>query len=97
MEDRVNPTQTHRTGPIRALLVAPSGGTWMREIRLPFPPFPGLGIRLDTYDVVTVDSVVVDDDPRFEVDVTCFVSVEARPDVTDADWGRLGFERGVYL
>lgn len=49
-------------GPIRALLVAPTReGTWLREIRL---PFPGLGIRLDTYDMVNVDHVVVGDDSR---------------------------------
>lgn len=85
-------------GPIRALLVAPTdGGTWLREIRLPIPPFPGLGIRLDTYEMVNVDSVVVGDDDRWDIDVTCIVSWEGGGTPTDEQWERLGFESGVYV
>jgi hypothetical protein len=84
-------------GPIRALLVAPTpGGTWLREIRLPFPPFPGLGVRLDVYDMVNVDSVEVGDDDRWDVHVTCFVSWEGGT-ATDKQWERAGFEQGVYV
>jgi len=84
-------------GPIRALLVAPTpDATWLREIRLPFPPFPGLGIRLDVYDMVNVDSVEVGDDTRGDVNVTCFVSWEGGG-ATDERWTRVWFEQGVYV
>ena len=54
---------------LKALLVLGSGGaTWTKEYELPFPPFPGLGIRIDVYDMLNVESVVVGD-PGF--DVTC--------------------------
>lgn len=85
-------------GPIRALLVAPTReGTWLREIRLPFPPFPSLGIRLDTYDMVNVDSVVVGDDGGWKIDVTCIVSPDGNGTLAEEDWLRLGFESGVYV
>ncbi|GAQ59672.1 hypothetical protein [Streptomyces scabiei] len=85
-------------GPIRALLVAYTpDGTWLRELRLPVPPFPGLGIRLDTYDVVNVDSVLVGDDGRWDIDVTCLVSVDGGAPFTEERWEELGFESGVYV
>lgn len=85
-------------GPIRALLVAPTReGTWLREIRLPFPPFPGLGIRLDTYDMLNVDHVVVGDDYRWKIDVTCIVSPDGNGTLSEEDWLRLEFESGVYV
>ncbi|MFI7133597.1 hypothetical protein ACIBQ1_48530 [Nonomuraea sp. NPDC050153] len=85
-------------GPIRALLVAPTlQGTWLRELRLPIPPFPGLGIRLDVYDVVNVDQVLVGDDGRWDIDVTCIVSRDGNDQATEEDWLRLGFESGVYI
>ena len=91
-------TPSLTNGPIRALLVAPArGGTWLRELTLPFPPFPGLGIRLDVYDMVNVDSVVVGDDNRWKIDVTCIVSMGGGGTPTAADWLRLGFEEGVYV
>lgn len=84
-------------GPIRALLVAPTpDGTWLREIRLPIAPFPGLGIRLDTYEVMNVDSVLVGDDGRWQIDVTCIVSRDGGG-ATSQVLERLGFEEGVYV
>jgi hypothetical protein len=36
--------------PLAALLVMPTkDATWRMEMELPFPPFPGLGIRVDVY------------------------------------------------
>ncbi|MFJ4429228.1 hypothetical protein [Streptomyces bobili] len=85
-------------GPIRALLVAPTPeGTWLREIRLPIPPFPGLGIRLDVYDVLNVNEVVVGDDGRWDIDVTCIVSPDGQAKMSEKHWRRLGFELGVYI
>ncbi|MBZ3906034.1 MULTISPECIES: hypothetical protein [Streptomyces] len=85
-------------GPIRALLVAYTpDGTWLRELRLPVPPFPGLGIRLDTYEVVNVDSVLVGDDDRWDIDVTCIVSPDGGSVLTAERWEGLGFEEGVYV
>jgi hypothetical protein len=82
---------------LKTLLVMPIlDATWRRDFELSIPPFVGLGIRLDVYDMVNVDSVVVGD---FGYDVTCIVSVEgAKPDeVTEKLLTRLGFERGVYV
>jgi hypothetical protein len=80
--------------PLKALLVlGANGAIWRKEHPLPFPPFPGLGIRLDVYDMVNVESVVVGD-PGF--DVTCICTVEMGV-VYDADRLRsFGFERGDY-
>jgi hypothetical protein len=50
---------------------------WMREMLLPIPPFPGLGIRIDTYEMLNVVKVVIEDDGH---SVTCFVGPEG-PDV----------------
>ena len=87
------------SGPIRALLVAPTpDGTWLRELRLPFPPFPAMGIRLDVYDVMNVDSVLVgDDDGRWDIDVTCIVSLDGGQVASVKKLERLGFEQGVYV
>ena len=82
---------------LKALLVMPlKAATWTRTTTLPFPPFPGLGIRIDVYDVLNVDSVVIGD-PGY--DVTCFVQLESAP----ADAGMLekkcealGFEITPY-
>src|SRR5258708_39869551 len=50
------------TGPLKALLVLGCNKSiWRKEAQLPFPPFPGLGIRVDVYDMLHVDSVVVGD------------------------------------
>ncbi len=80
--------------PLRALLVTLNpGGTWVKSLTLPIPPFPGLGIRLDTYDMVEVISVVVGD---VRYDVTCFVKPESGATWTDQTWEKVGFEPGSY-
>jgi hypothetical protein len=82
---------------LKTLLVMPIlDATWRRDFELTIPPFVGLGIRLDTYDMVNVDSVVVGD---HGYDVTCIVSVEGvkAKDVTEKLLIRLGFEKGVYV
>jgi hypothetical protein len=81
---------------LRAKLVMPTKeATWVSEIDLPFPPFPGLGIRVDVYEVLNVDSVVVGD-PGY--DVTCIVRLEDTDaaDITDQKCESLGFEVGPY-
>ena len=78
----------------RALLVAVTkGASWTRTFELRIPPFVGLGIRLDVYDMVNVESVVVGD---AKFDVTCIVGPEPGRSF-DADWlERLGFEIAPY-
>lgn len=78
---------------LKTLLVMPVlKTTWVKEIELAFPPFKGLGIRLDTYEVFNVDSVVVGD-PHY--DVTCIGQLEG-DEITEKQCLRLGFEEGVY-
>lgn len=79
--------------PYRCLvvLVTPTR-TWKLFTTVAIPPFPGLGIRLDTYDVVSVDSVVVGD---AHCDVTCIVRFEGTTP-PDATLESLGFEEGPY-
>jgi hypothetical protein len=82
--------------PLKALIVMPVlGATWVRELELPFPPYPGLGLRVDVYDVLNVDSVVALD-PGYEV--TCIVHLEGYPPakLTEKKIESLGFEMGVY-
>ncbi len=81
---------------LTALLVMPTEDeTWVCDMELPFPPFPGLGIRVDVYDVLNVQSVVVGDSGY---DVTCIVQLEDADaeDLTDAKCRSLGFEPGQY-
>jgi len=62
-------SQAGTTGHLKALLVLKwNHQLWITEEQLLFPPFPGLGIRLDAYDMLLVESVVVGD-PGY--DVTC--------------------------
>jgi hypothetical protein len=78
---------------LKALLVMPVlSNTWVKDVELPFPPFPGLGLRLDTYEIFNVDSVVVLD-PRY--DVTCIGVLEGG-EITEKQIRRLGFEEGLY-
>jgi hypothetical protein len=82
--------------PQQALLVMPTqDATWRQEFELPFPPFPGLGIRIDVYDILNVKSVVVGDSGY---EVTCIVELEgAGPgEVTEQKCQALGFEVGPY-
>jgi hypothetical protein len=81
---------------LNALLVMPTpGATWRQEMELPFPPFPGLGIRIDVYEVLNVRTVVVGDSGY---DVTCIVELEgaASEEVTEEKCQALGFEIGPY-
>jgi hypothetical protein len=82
--------------PLRALLVLPTPqATWCQEFELPFPPFPGLGIRIDAYEMLNVKSVVVGD---FGYDVTCIVELEdaTLAEVTEERCKALGFEVRPY-
>jgi hypothetical protein len=65
------------------------------EFELPVAPFPGMGIRLDVYELVTVTSVVVGD-PGY--DVTCIVEIEDVPagEITADKCRSLGFEISPY-
>jgi hypothetical protein len=91
--DRMAKLPERTSGPLKALLVLGwREQIWRKEMTLPFPPFPGLGIRIDTYAVVDVDSVVVGD---LGYDVTCICTYEG--DLGPEDYLRsLGFERGDY-
>ena len=80
---------------LRALLVMPTKtGTWLRMTELPFAPFPGLGIRVDVYDVLNVDSVLVGD---ARSDVTCIVHLEGASDgASPEQCAAFGFEMAPY-
>jgi hypothetical protein len=81
---------------MRAKLVLPTkDATWVREMQLAFPPFPGLGIRVNVYEMLNVRSVVIGD---HGYDVTCIVELEdAEPgSVTSQKCESLGFEIGPY-
>ena len=83
--------------PLKAQIVMlTKDGTWIQDMDLPFPPFPGLGIRIDTYEILNVDSVVVGD---ARCDVTCIVHLEGVADenITKEKCLALGFEKGVYV
>jgi hypothetical protein len=88
-----NPERT--SGLLKALLVLGwNQEIWLKESRLPFAPFAGLGIRIDVYDMLHVDSVVVGD-PGY--DVTCICTFEGGVEgYTEARVRGFGFERGSY-
>ncbi|MFP2927078.1 hypothetical protein ACLESO_18125 [Pyxidicoccus sp. 3LG] len=78
-------------GPLRALLVLGwNQQIWRKDANLPFAPFPGLGIRVDVYDLIQVDSVVVGD---HGYDVTCICTIEDDAGEYSAErLASLGFE-----
>jgi hypothetical protein len=82
-------------GPLRALLVLGwNQQLWRKDANLPFAPSPGLGIRIDTYDMIQVDSVVVGD---LGYDVTCICTIEGDAGEYSAErLESLGFEQGGY-
>src|SRR5262245_52711737 len=81
--------------PLKALLVLGcSGAVWLKEHQLPFPPFPGLGIRIDVYDMLNVESVVIGD-PGF--DVTCICTVEMGWSTTPTASARSGSRGAIIL
>jgi hypothetical protein len=84
------------SGPLKALIVLGwNRQIWTKEAQLPFPPFAGLGIRIDVYDMLHVDSVVVGD---FGYDVTCICTFEDERDdeYSEARVRSFGFEEGGY-
>lgn len=81
---------------LKARIVLPTeSATWVRVMDLPIPPFPGLGIRVDVYQILNVRSVVVGD---HGCDVTCIVGLEDTDpnEITDERLESLGFEVGPY-
>lgn len=48
-------TSSYRT----RLVLTADGERWVREYDLPIPPSPGLGLRLDVYEVLNVETVTV--------------------------------------
>lgn len=77
------------------LVMLAANQTWIRDYELLFPPFPGLGIRVDVYEVLNVDSVLVGDRGY---DVTCIVHLEGvtGDTITEKKCRALGFEEGLY-
>jgi hypothetical protein len=69
------------------------GTTFKKEIAMPISPHPGLGIRIDVYDMLHVDSVVVGD---FGYDATCICTVEGGGTYTARQLQAFGFEEGPY-
>jgi hypothetical protein len=56
-----------------------------------------LGIRIDVYDMVQVDSVVVGDIVGgVKYDVTCICTVEGGAEYSEERLGDFGFEKGDY-
>ena len=80
---------------LKARLIVPDskGTIFRKEVQLPISPYPGLGIRIDVYDMLRVDSVVVGD---FGYDVTCICTVEDGGSYTAEQLRLYGFEAGPY-
>jgi hypothetical protein len=80
---------------LKALLITPDskGTIFRKEVEMPVSPYPGLGIRIDVYDMLRVDSVVVGD---FGYDVTCICTVEDGGAYTAEQLRLYGFEEGPY-
>lgn len=83
---------THNRLKARLVAMRPHA-SWVREFSLVIAPFPGLGIRLDTYEMVNVLEVIVGE-PIF--DVTCLVGPERGREFTDEWLTKLGFEIAPY-
>jgi hypothetical protein len=82
--------------PLRTKLVLLTReATWVSEINLPIAPFPGLGIRVDVYNILNVKSVIVGD---AGFDVTCIVELEdaEEGELTERKIESLGFVVGPY-
>ena len=78
------------------LLVLPTTlGTFRRDFELILPPHPGMGIRINVYEMLNVDSVVIGD---IGYDVTCICSLEGNnsSEITAEKCISLGFEIGPY-
>ncbi len=68
---------------------------WIRAMILPIPPFHGLGIRIDAYEMLNVEKVVLENNGR---DVTCFVSPEGPvlPGKKPLDAEAFGFQPSAH-
>ncbi|MEU4493641.1 hypothetical protein AB0F96_09310 [Streptomyces sp. NPDC023998] len=62
-------TETFKT----RFVLSAADRTWVRDVDLPFAPFPGLGVRIDTYEVLNIVTVTVDDP---DGSVTCVVEFD---------------------
>ncbi|WP_431676406.1 hypothetical protein [Kitasatospora sp. KL5] len=70
------------------LVIEEEGEKWMRDLDLPFAPFPGMGIRVDAYEVLDVATVLVDDPDGA---VTCIVAGDDGREFTAKECASLGF------
>lgn len=82
------------SGRLKALLVLGNNEEiWTMESQIPIPPFPGLGIRIATYDMLNVESVVIGD---AGYDVTCICTSEGSVVYDDERLRSFGFEKSDY-
>ncbi|WP_329283660.1 hypothetical protein [Streptomyces sp. NBC_01451] len=70
------------------LIMEAEGKKWARYFDLAFAPFPGMGVRVDTYEVLNVDKVLVDD---LDGGVTCFAADDDGREFTAKKCVSLGF------
>jgi hypothetical protein len=84
-----------RPDPLKTLLVVGwNEQIWVKDTMLLFPPFKGLGIRVGTYDMLHVDSVVVGDQGY---DATCICTFEGGGSgYTEEQIRSMGLEPGAY-
>ncbi|WP_354644570.1 hypothetical protein [Kitasatospora camelliae] len=86
-----------RTGSYRARLVLPVERTaWVRDLDLPFAPFPGLGIRVDAYEVLNVVTVEAGDPDGGVACVVEFDGGALTADEARKKCGSLGFTEGAF-
>jgi hypothetical protein len=79
----------NQAGPFSArLAMEAEGKKWVRDFDLPFAPFPGMGIRVDTYEVLNVVTVLVDD---LDGGVICVVANDDGHEFTAKKCTSLGF------
>ncbi|MGF1425670.1 hypothetical protein [Kitasatospora sp. LaBMicrA B282] len=74
------------------LVAEADGRNWVRDLELPFAPFPGLGVRVDTYEVLNVVTVLVD---AADGAVTCTVAEDGGRELTAKKCASLGFAEGA--
>ncbi|MGW4892944.1 hypothetical protein ACWEQL_11895 [Kitasatospora sp. NPDC004240] len=78
-----------QAGPFEVrLLIEAEGKSWVRDLDLPFAPFPGMGVRVDAYEVLNVVTVLVDDPDGA---VTCVVAGDDGHEPTVKECASLGF------
>ncbi len=89
-------SQERTAGPIEVplALLGWNKSIWVKDAQLPFPPFPGAGIRIDVYVMLNVESVVIGD---LGYDVTCICTFERGAEHYTADRVRsFGFAESEY-